>query len=61
MPSQRMNEYNKMSRNESKSSSNFTKEQIRSQQQRIQRMNENYNVMDSPDIGPRKANNKVGV
>jgi hypothetical protein len=56
-----MNEYNKMSRNESKSSSNFTKEQIRSQQQRIQRMNENFNVMDSPDIGPRKANNKVGV
>jgi hypothetical protein len=26
----------------------------------MMRMNENY-VMDSPDIGHRKANNKVGV
>lgn len=60
------NEY-KMSRNESKSSANFSKDQMR-QPPYTNKMgggmkfnNENYQIMNSPDIGHRKLNNKAGV
>jgi len=50
-----------MSRNESKSSSNFNKENIRNQQARIKRLNNDNYVIESPDIANRKMNNKAGV
>ena len=50
-----------MSRNESKSSQNFTKDQIRQQQNRITKLNDGGYHLDSPDIGTRKLNAKVGV
>lgn len=54
----------KMSRNESKSSANFSKDQMRNHApNRIinhKFNNENY-IMNSPDIGHRKLNNKAGV
>ena len=50
-----------MKRNESKSSANFQKEQIRQQQTRLMRLNNDNYVLDSPDIGQRKVNNKAGV
>ena len=50
-----------MKRNESKSSANFQKEQIRQHENRMMRLkNDNY-VLDSPEIGQRKVNNKAGV
>lgn len=50
-----------MRRNESKSSTNFQKDQIRQQQNRLMRLNNESYVLDSPDIGQRKMNNKAGV
>ena len=50
----------KMSRNESKNSTNFNKEQIKNQQNRLMRMNNDNYIMESPD-SHRKVNNKVGV
>ena len=57
----------KMSRNESKSSANFSKDQMRNHapnrmipQNHNKFNNENY-IMNSPDIGHRKLNNKAGV
>ena len=49
-----------MSRNESKSSSNFSKPAM-SQNRFARQMNNDSYAMDSPDVGHRKANNKVGV
>ena len=57
----------KMSRNESKSSANFSKDQMRNPPYTnkmgggMKFNNENYQIMNSPDIGHRKLNNKAGV
>ena len=60
LSARRANEY-KMTRNESKNSANFNKEQIRNQQNRLMKLNNENYVIESPDIGHRKVNNKVGV
>ena len=61
MPSQRANEYSMMSRNESKSSSNFTKPSGGNRMMnRGHTNNENY-LMESPDLNHKRMNNKVGV
>ena len=53
---------NDLIRNESKSSANFNQDQqIRQQQNRLMRMNNDNYVMDSPDIAQRKVNAKAGV
>lgn len=41
---------NELIRNESKSSANFNNDQIRQQQNRLMRLNNDNYVMDSPDI-----------
>ena len=54
----------KMSRNESKSSANFSKEykdQMRNPPNRMMKFNNENYIMNSPDIGHRKLNNKAGV
>ena len=58
-----------MSRNESKSSANFSKDQMRNPPYSnkmggagMKFNNDNqYNIINSPDIGHRKLNNKAGV
>ena len=63
MKDNRPNMRQEMKRNESKSSTNFTntKDEIRKQQNRLMRLNNENYVLDSPDIGQRKVNNKAGV
>lgn len=61
MKDQRGNIRGEMKRNESKSSSNFQHDQIKKQQNRLMRLNNDNYVLDSPDIGQRKVNNKAGV
>ena len=61
MKDTRPNMCQEMKRNESKSSTNFQKEQIRQQQNRLMRLNNENYVLDSPEIGQRKVNNKAGV
>jgi hypothetical protein len=51
----------KMSRNESKSSANFSKDQMRNPPNRMLKFNNENYIMNSPDIGHRKLNNKAGV
>ena len=51
----------KMSRNESKSSANFSKDQMRNPPNRMMKFNNEKYIMNSPDIGHRKLNNKAGV
>ena len=51
-----------MTRNESKSSANFTNEkQIRQKQNRLMKMNNENYVIESPDISHKRVNKLAGV
>ena len=51
-----------MTRNESKSSANFANEkQIRQQQNRLMKMNNENYVIESPDVSHKRVNKMAGV